>query len=516
MRGEGVSDSGAGANVTDAILAVAHRAPDSIAVIEDDRSLTYRQLDAAVRRAGAQFAAAGWNAGSVVGTAFAGAGLAVQLVACLALARRGVTQLPLNSSAGAAGSPAEMLARHDAAGVLTDASVPAGGLPILRPGRWLAEDTPAPAWDAPAVGADAPRIILHTSGTTGTPKAMVLTHAQEIARIRLASGFSALYPDDRLMSLVWPNFYSAMFHMLRCLAAGACVVARPRDRALGPALAMARRHAVTYLNCTPSHVHDLLHGLLDDAPPLDSLRVLRVSTAALAPELLRRARRLLTPHIHVSYGCNEGGVIALATADILARQPLSVGRVVEGVEMEVVDADGRPLPPGAVGEVRIRSPGLVQGYLHNPEATRLRFRDGWYYPGDAALIDSEGLVFLKGRTDELLNFDGVLVAPQEIESALLEHPAVLEAAAFAMPSARFQDLPCAAVVLREPVSAQILGRHCQARIGWRTPRMILPVRALPRNAMGKVLRRVLSEKAVELAKAAQAAGSVASAKPAEA
>lgn len=487
-------------NITDQILAAVHRAPDSTALIEDDASLTYRELDAAVRRAGAQFAAAGWDAGTVVGTAFSGSSYVIQLVASIALARRGIVQLPLHSSADTAGSPAEMLARHGATGVLTDASPGAvGDVPTLRPGRWFFKGERAPRWDAPRVGGDAPCMILHTSGTTGMPKAMAVTHAQFSARLRLPSGGPILGTEDRAMSLLLPHFFIGYLHRLRCLSAGGCVVAAPHRVAPDAVLATLRRHAVTYLHCTPSHLHGLLDGLQEDAPPLDCLRALHVSAAALAPELLRRAQRLLTPHIFVSYGSNEGGTFTFATAEILARQPLSVGRVEDGVQLEVVGPDGTPLPPDAVGEVRVRSPGLVKGYLGNAEATRLRFREGWYYPGDAALVDREGLVFLKGRTDELLNFDGVLVAPQAIESALLEHPAVLEAAAFAMPSARFQDLPCAAVVLREPVSAQTLVRHCQARIGWRTPRMFLPVRALPKNAMGKVLRRVLVEKASELA-----------------
>jgi acyl-coenzyme A synthetase/AMP-(fatty) acid ligase len=487
-----------GTNLTAAIVATAQRAPDAVALIDDDNAVTYRHLHAAICRAGAQFAQAGWTSGSVVGTAFTHACPAVQVVACVALARRGIIQLPLHSTAGAVGSSAEMLARHRAVGVLTDALDVSGGLPALRPGQWLAEGAPVPAWETLTVGGDAPWIIVHSSGTTGTPKAMAVTHAQAIARSCATPHTLAPREGDRFMSLVSPRFTSGMAYILQCLRGGGTVVAAPRDSSALMRYAAAKRHGVTHMRCTPSQLHDLLVGLPNHLPSLDRLRALRVSTAAVCPELLRRAQQRITPNVFASYGCSETGNIAHASPDVLVQHPLSVGRASFGVEVEVVGADGIPLPPGCIGEIRVRTHGVVIGYIDNPEATQLRFRDGWYYPGDAALIDCDGLIFLKGRTDELLNFDGVLVAPQEIESALLEHQAVVEAAAFAVPSARFQDLPCAAVVLREQVSAQLLAQHCKARIGWRTPHMIVQVRALPRNAMGKVLRRVLSAEVSKL------------------
>lgn len=487
-----------GTNFTDAILATAQRAPDAVALIDGNNALTYRQLDAAVRRAGSQFAQADWHSGSVVGTAFAHACLAVQVVACIAMARRGIIQLPLNSTAGTVGTSEEMLARHRAVGVLTDASNLSGGPRALRPGQWLAEDAPAPAWDALSVGGDAPWIIVHSSGTTGTPKAMAVTHAQTIARSYATPRSLAPHEGDRFMSLVSPRFTSGMAYILQCLRSGGTVVAAPSDRSPLMLYEAARRHGVTHMRCTPGQLYDFLSGLPNHLPYLDRLRALRVSTAAVHLPVLRSAQERLTPNIFVSYGCSEIGNISYINPDLLIRHPLSVGRASFGVEVEVVGADRITLPPGCIGEIRVRSPGLVTGYIENPEATQLRFRDGWYYPGDSALIDGDGLIFLKGRTDELLNCDGVLFAPQEIESALLEHAAVLEAAAFSVPSARLHDSPCAAVVLREPVSERVLVQHCKARIGWKTPHMIVRVRALPRNAMGKVLRRVLSAKVTEL------------------
>jgi long-chain acyl-CoA synthetase len=173
-----------------------------------------------------------------------------------------------------------------------------------------------------------------------------------------------------------------------------------------------------------------------------------------------------------------------------------VGAVRPGIELQVVDEAGRAVPAGTVGEVRIRVADMPSGYLDDPAGTARGFRDGWFHPGDLALLSPEGMLYLKGRTDDLINYQGVKILPAEIEEVLLAHPNVAEAAAYAVQTERDNEMPGAAVVLRGERDVESLTRWCTERLrGSRTPRVLLVLKSLPRNAAGKVMRTKLAEMA---------------------
>jgi acyl-CoA synthetase (AMP-forming)/AMP-acid ligase II len=198
------------------------------------------------------------------------------------------------------------------------------------------------------------------------------------------------------------------------------------------------------------------------------------------------------------YGTNETWCITAATGDLVERHPGTVGYLTENVALEIVDKKSHvPLPPGTLGEVRLRSPGMIAGYIGNREADAKHFRDGWFYPGDAGIMNADGLVYLKGRSDEVMNFDGILVGPQDIENVALQFPGIREAAAFGVPSTTRGDLPFLAVVGDESLAAQELLAHCRSKLGNRAPLRIIQVDALPRNPLGKVLRRQLTQLALK-------------------
>jgi acyl-CoA synthetase (AMP-forming)/AMP-acid ligase II len=231
---------------------------------------------------------------------------------------------------------------------------------------------------------------------------------------------------------------------------------------------------------------------------LPNLRCFAVTSAALSDAVFAGVRRRISPNLLLIYGTNETWCIAAATADLVERHPGTVGYLTENVALEIVDKTSHvPLPPGTLGEVRLRTPGMIDGYIDNPEANAKHFRDGWFYPGDAGLINADGLVYLKGRSDEVLNFDGILVGPQDIENVALQFPGISEAAAFGVPSATRGDLPFLAVVCGETMDPRELLAHCRARLGGRAPVRILQVDALPRNSLGKVLRRQLTQLALK-------------------
>jgi acyl-CoA synthetase (AMP-forming)/AMP-acid ligase II len=220
--------------------------------------------------------------------------------------------------------------------------------------------------------------------------------------------------------------------------------------------------------------------------------MLYIGSAAVSQALYRQVKRRLTANVLIFYGTNETWTVACATSDLIERYPETSGVLTTGVELQIVDPQDRPVLPGVVGEVRLRSPGMISGYVDDAEASALQFREGWFYPGDAGFLDQNGLLFLKGRTDDTMNFDGRLISPDEIEQVLVGYPGLIEAAAFGVSSDERGDVPFLAVVADRPIDADELLSHCRSRLGSRAPVAIVQVKALPRNPMGKVLRRRLA------------------------
>jgi acyl-coenzyme A synthetase/AMP-(fatty) acid ligase len=339
-------------------------------------------------------------------------------------------------------------------------------------------------------------MIVHTSGTTGAPKAAVISHAMEIGRIDVLPPFFRYAPGDRLASLVPPEFRVTRSVALKCLSMGGTFVAMPRQQALAAAIDLVERERVDVLMATPSQLVDLLPDMPRDRPRLPMLRVLRTTAGAMPPALVAEVRARISPNLHVDYGTNDAGSIAVATPADLDRDPRTVGRPFAGLELEIVDAAGAPLPPDVEGEIRLRGPGVSEGYIGDPEATRRSFRAGWFHPGDRGRIDRDGLLYVTGRVDDLMNVAGRKIAPAEIEAVLAEHPAVAEVVAFALDSLRDQHVPVASVVLRpgvaDPSMAAQLRQHGLARLGPHAPRVVHVVPALPRDRLGKVSRRKLA------------------------
>jgi fatty-acyl-CoA synthase/long-chain acyl-CoA synthetase len=221
--------------------------------------------------------------------------------------------------------------------------------------------------------------------------------------------------------------------------------------------------------------------------------MLRIGSSPIPAAMRDSIRARLTPHLMISYGTNHIGNVAFADASLQRRHPDTIGRPARDIEIEVVDSDHQPLPRGELGRVRVRGPGFPTAYLDDSDATARDFRDGWYYPGDLAILTDDGDILFKGRLDDVINFDGVKIFPSEIEQELLRHPDVAEAVAFALPSLRFGQAPAAAVRLHRQTDLQQLLEFCRDRLGLRGPENIFVVTDLPKNAMGKVMRREIAE-----------------------
>jgi len=478
-------------NIADAIARHARENPYSAAILAGDRIIDFRKLDAAIDRVAVEFYEQGLRSGATVGISIPASPL--HLITVYALARLGVVHLtlPVQDSAAARGA---LAFRFGVQAIVSD-----------RPQNSLTQFTLVkvdPAWLAPATREIQPvsvrthggtpwKIVL-SSGTTAAPKAVLATHETEFGWH--SRGHPPFPVGSRFLSTIDMNFSYGLRLNMQALNSGACVVltVAGNARALFDEIDI---HGITHLAATPRHLMDALPDLPLDAPRCPNIRYLSVAGSIMPEKLRQQIRRRMTPNLHVKYGSNEVGYVVEAPPELQDGLPDVLGRAVAGVQYEIVDDQGSVVPPGDVGRIRFRGEAFPPGYADNPEATAAAFADGWFAPGDLARVGTEGEIYFMGRADDMINFDGVKLYPADIESCLLRHEAVVEAAAFAMPSERFQDVPAAAVVLRPDclaLATKDLIIFCNQHLGLRAPRVVHVVSALPKNAMGKVLKKDLA------------------------
>ena len=356
----------------------------------------------------------------------------------------------------------------------------------------------ASALDGPAEPDDV-ALVLHTSGTTGRPKIVPLTHRNLCTSAGNIIRTLQLTQHDRSLSVM------PMFHMhplpsaiLSSLAVGGSVVCTPGFYApyFFEWLEMFRP---TWYTAAPAIHQAVLVRAMENpqAAARSSLRFIRAASAPL-PERVRVGleRAFGVPMIEY-YGMTEAA--QQITSNPLPpglRKPGSVGPAA-GPEVAIMAEDGDALlPAGEIGEVVIRGPNVISGYANNLEANARSFVNGWLRTGDQGYTDVDGYFYITGRLKELINRGGEKISPREVDDVLLEHPAVAEAVTFAMPDEALGEDVAAAVVLRDPsVTEQELRRFVSRRLAdFKVPRRIMIVEDLPKTVVGKVQRGGLAEK----------------------
>ncbi|MBL8772433.1 MAG: acyl--CoA ligase [Phenylobacterium sp.] len=270
-------------------------------------------------------------------------------------------------------------------------------------------------------------------------------------------------------------------------ATGAPVAADLRARDL---VRLFETEADGLVGLTPLQLRELLVALPADHPGAPTWRFL-VTGGALAPATARQARLRLSPDVHIVYGASETGRVAVGPASRLETEPGWVGWPAPGVTVEVVGPDGAPLPVGEVGEVRVAGPASANRYLDEGDPSAASFRDGFVYPGDLGRFLPDGGLVLEGRADDRINIDGVKLWPGPIEAAALEHPAVRDAACFAVPAEGGPDEVWLALVADAEVGREAMGAFLRGK-GVRLPVLRFAwTESLPRGEMGKVDRAAL-------------------------
>ena len=358
------------------------------------------------------------------------------------------------------------------------------------------------AGEPPAVEID-PRndlaVLPYSSGTTGMPKGVMLTHYNLVANIEqliAAEGFAAA--DRRIGILPFYHIYGMTAVMSATLRAGGTVVTMPRFD-LRQFLWLLQRHRVTMGYLAPPIVLALARDPLVDEFDLSSLRDVMSGAAPLPESVARAAAARNGMLVRQGYGLTETSPVTHTNAPTTEIRVASVGTALPNTEWRIVDtATGKDADTGALGEVWVRGPQMMLGYLHHPEVTREMIdADDWLHTGDIGRADADGYLYVVDRIKEMIKYKGFQVAPAEIEAVVQSHPAVADAAVVPSPDEEAGDVPKAFVVLREGAgaSAEEIMAHVAARVApQKKVRRLEFIDAIPKTPSGKILRRKLAER----------------------
>jgi long-chain acyl-CoA synthetase len=355
---------------------------------------------------------------------------------------------------------------------------------------WL--ETSATNWALPAPGKDDYALLMYTSGTTGRPKGVRLSHGNLLAGASFVSQAHALGPDDRVLAVL-PLYHinAQVVTVLAPLVHGGSLV-MPQRFSAGRFWSLAEDYGCSWLNLVPTIIAYLLEGSGPTTPP-SAIRFCRSASAPLAPAHHRAFEERFGIDIIETMGLTETAAPVFTNPLEPSLRKIGSPGQAFGNEARVVEpSSGEILQAGLSGEIQIRGANVMRGYHKDPEETAKAITaDGWLRTGDLGYQDRDGFFFITGRLKELIIKGGENIAPREIDEVLLDHPAVLEAAAFAVADEFFGQEIEAAVVLKpqQTISEAELRTFCELTLGrFKTPRAIRFLTELPKGPSGKVQR----------------------------
>jgi acyl-CoA synthetase (AMP-forming)/AMP-acid ligase II len=506
--------------IHEAVLGRAAEFGDQPALIDgaDGTTLTYGQLDRFHRRVAAALADAGVRKGDVLAlhspntvafpTAFYAAtraGATVTTVHPLATPEEFAKQLR-DSAARWIVTVSPLLEAARRAAEL------AGGIREIfvcdnAPGHrslldLIASDAPEP--DVFTDPAEDIAVLPYSSGTTGVPKGVMLTHRQIATNLAQLEPAITAGPGERILAVLpFFHIYGLTALMNAPLRNGAAVVVLPRFD-LETFLAAIENHRITGLYVAPPIVLALAKHPAVARYDLSSLRYIISAAAPLDAQLAAAcSERLGLPPVGQAYGMTElsPGTHVVPLDAMHQAPPGTVGRLIAGTEMRIVSLDdpGKDVGNGEPGEILIRGPQVMKGYLGRPEATAAMIdADGWLHTGDVGHVDADGWLFVVDRVKELIKYKGFQVAPAELEALLLTHPGIADAAVIGVYNEDHNEVPHAYVV-RQPTAGDLTEYEVMAYVAERVApykrvRRVTFIDGVPRAASGKILRRELRER----------------------
>ena len=498
----------------------AQRYPDKVALVCADRRLTFAELDARADRLANALAGRGIGRGDRVAIAMANG---VELVeAMAAIFKLGALIVPLSTRLsarevayilghcepgavfyGEAMRPAAAAALDGLPGV---ARIVAGAAQAGEEGHaaFLASGAPGSP-PAPPAGAD-DLMIAYTSGTTGLPKGAVGTNANIVIAALANVAEWALNERDVVLATTAMAHRTGISRLANMLVIGCRLVMQPRFDA-ADALSLIEREGVTVVGGVPTVFRMMMPEFEKRPEAASSLRLI-VATGEVFPAPLKQRLKAALPHVglYTFLAQTEAGFIAGLRPEEQAARPHATGRPIMGVEIRAVDADGNDVAPGEPGELLVRSgePGraaVMRAYFRNPEATAAAFDGDWFRTGDIGRFDADGFLYFVDRAKDMIVTGGLNVYSKEVETALIEHRAVADAAVVGVPDDDFGEAVAACVVLEDgaAATAEALIEHCRARIAsYKKPKFVHFADELPRTGTGKVIKQELKRRLASL------------------
>ncbi|GAB4481771.1 MAG: o-succinylbenzoate--CoA ligase [Anaerolineales bacterium] len=447
------------------LSARATQSPEAPALIFEGGQWTYAELDRQVNGLCAALRERGLVCGDRLGVSLENSPFFVALIH--AALRLGLTLVPLN----------RRLSEAERAWQIRAAECKAV---ITQPFDF------SPADDFPPCPADCPSAtVFFTSGTSGQPKGALLTLAAHQAAARASSQRLETRAGERWLLCLPLYHIGGMSILFRACYDGLTVILQERFQP-EETCRLLNQHSAALVSLVPTMLYRLMPLFERGLPPV--LRLILLGGAAAAPELLQKAFALNLP-VASTYGLTEAcSQVSTALPQLVRRKPGCAGAPLSGVSVRIVDADGNSLSAGQVGEIAVSGPALMRGYLGQPPLT------GEFRTGDIGHLDADGDLWVLTRRSDLIISGGENIYPEEVERALLAHPAVREACVFGLPDPEWGQSVAAAVVSGEPCDAAALIQFLRGKIaGYKVPKQILFVEALPYTASGKLKRAEVAQ-----------------------
>ena len=353
------------------------------------------------------------------------------------------------------------------------------------------------------IGADSDVYQMYTSGTTGRPKGAVLQHRAVAAQLHQAVMAFGGRPGERTL-IVAPLYHAAAAVCTFCTVQMGGTLYIQEDFVPAEVVRALSEERIRMSLLVPAMIQFCLSTVPDVAErDYDDLELMAYGASPIAEATLRRALEVFQCDFIQGYGMTETTAASTylfpgdhrSALDGRSELLLSAGRPLLGTEIRIVDERDREVPRGTIGEVAIRGPQLMRGYWNRPEASQEALRGGWMHTGDAGFVDEDGYLFIQDRVKDMIVSGGENVYPREIEDVLFEHPGVADAAVIGVPDEKWGETVKAIVVRKDPgLTADDVLAHCRGRLGgYKQPRSVDFVDALPRNPSGKVLKKDLRE-----------------------
>jgi len=342
-------------------------------------------------------------------------------------------------------------------------------------------------------------VLLYTGGTTGVSKGAMLTHRNLSCNVQqLVAWFPGLEPGREVQLAALPYFHSfgMTVAMTFPVAIGAALVLIPNPRDLRAVLEAIVRHRVTLAPMVPAMFNRINEYPGVDRLDLRSVKICNSESAPLPVDVLQRFEQLTRSKIAEGYGLTQTSPVAHCNPVLGLRKLGTIGVPLPGTDARILDLDAgtTDVPLGTVGELVLSGPQVMTGYWQRPEETANAMRNGWFYTGDLAAMDSDGYFRIAGRKKEMIIASGFKVFPDEVDRVLMSHEAVLEAATIGVPDERRGETVKSFVVLKPGKEATVedLTRHCEGNLApYKVPKEMEFLPELPRSAAMKILRREL-------------------------